>query len=252
MNDYKLCIHCNETKTINNFYKKPKISSYCKNCVSIQTKERQRKFKLKCLEYKGNKCLNCGYNRCNGVLEFHHIDPNEKDFNISSVKTHKFNNKVIKELDKCILLCSNCHREIHNNILNYDVKTNKFSYVENLDIEHWNNKNHFSISEQIDFHSDFKEIKSKNDLILVAQKYNTSQKYIRELFASKGLYFDFNSRKKITIDKDELQKLLWEMPTTKIAKILNVSDVAIKKFANKNGLTKPPRGYWTKIYNNKL
>lgn len=44
---------------------------------------------------------------------------------------------------------------------------------------------------------------------------------------------------------EDLQKLLWEKPTSKIAKELGVSDSAVSKFARKNNLTKPPRGYWT-------
>lgn len=63
--------------------------------------------------YKGGVCQCCKYNKYIGALEFHHINPDEKDFGIS-VKGYTIsweNNK--KELDKCVLVCSNCHREIH-------------------------------------------------------------------------------------------------------------------------------------------
>lgn len=73
------------------------------------------KLKEKCVEYKGGKCIICGYNKCISALEFHHIDPSEKDFRISSgIKRWEL---VEKEISKCILVCSNCHREIHYGLI---------------------------------------------------------------------------------------------------------------------------------------
>jgi hypothetical protein len=55
-------------------------------------------------------------------------------------------------------------------------------------------------------------------------------------------------RRKVTRpSKEELEKLLWEQPTTKIAKELGVSDKAITKWAKSYGIEKPPRGYWAKL-----
>ena len=62
------------------------------------------------MEYKGGKCIVCGYNRCITALEFHHLDPSEKDFAIGG-KTIAWD-KLKVELDKCVLVCANCHREI--------------------------------------------------------------------------------------------------------------------------------------------
>jgi hypothetical protein len=70
-------------------------------------------FKAECISYKGGKCEKCGYNRCPDALEFHHLNPEEKDFEISSVRKYDFA-LVQDELDKCVLLCSNCHREEHS------------------------------------------------------------------------------------------------------------------------------------------
>lgn len=72
---------------------------------------RQRN-KIKAIDYKGGKCEICGYDKSNWSLEFHHTDPNNKDFNISS-KSHFNWDKIKIELDKCILVCKNCHGEIH-------------------------------------------------------------------------------------------------------------------------------------------
>lgn len=69
------------------------------------------KVKKKLVEYKGGKCERCGYDRCIDSLEFHHLDPNEKDFTIGG-KSFSFERLRI-ESDKCILICSNCHKEIH-------------------------------------------------------------------------------------------------------------------------------------------
>ncbi|RJQ51653.1 MAG: hypothetical protein C4526_09410 [Nitrospiraceae bacterium] len=63
------------------------------------------------VEYKGGSCESCGYNRCIEALEFHHYTG--KDFSISEKGYTRSWTKVREELDKCILLCANCHREIH-------------------------------------------------------------------------------------------------------------------------------------------
>ena len=112
----KLCKRCDETRTKDEFYRRRSgndLSPYCKRCTNQQTVERQRRFKQKCVEYKGGKCERCGYNKYYGVLEFHHKDSNEKDFAISKARLTAFNENVKKELDKCLCLCANCHREEH-------------------------------------------------------------------------------------------------------------------------------------------
>lgn len=74
----------------------------------------RKRVKLKLIEYKGGKCELCGYNKCSTSLHFHHKNPNEKDFSISG-KSLSFE-KLKKEVDKCILVCSNCHGEIHEGV----------------------------------------------------------------------------------------------------------------------------------------
>lgn len=73
--------------------------------------EWRRRAKIKLVEYKGGKCERCGYDKCIKALEFHHLNPKEKDFTISG-KSWSFE-RLKKEVDKCILVCSNCHSEIH-------------------------------------------------------------------------------------------------------------------------------------------
>jgi hypothetical protein len=76
----------------------------------------RRKLKQMAVDYKGGKCEKCGYNKCNDALEFHHPDPTQKDFSISNGGCSQAWDKIRIELDKCIMLCSNCHREAHANI----------------------------------------------------------------------------------------------------------------------------------------
>jgi hypothetical protein len=85
----------------------------CKACNVEAVTKKRREIKLKAIEYKGGKCEHCGYNKCPSVFDFHHLDPNKKDFAISSNGHSRSWDRVKKELDKCILLCSNCHRELH-------------------------------------------------------------------------------------------------------------------------------------------
>lgn len=79
-----------------------------------------KKIKEQLIEYKGGKCEICGYNRYFGALEFHHLDPTKKDFGISG-GTKSFE-KLKPEVDKCILVCSNCHREIHGGLIDLSTK----------------------------------------------------------------------------------------------------------------------------------
>ena len=77
-----------------------------KSVVSWRSRTKQ-----KLVDYKGGKCEKCEYNKCIQALEFHHLDPKEKDFTISG-KSWSFE-RLKKEVDKCILVCNRCHTEIH-------------------------------------------------------------------------------------------------------------------------------------------
>jgi len=94
--------------------------SYCKKCYNQQSTFRQIENKKFAVEYKGGKCQQCGYNKCLSSLEFHHLNPHEKDSSIRFTSCSR--EKLLEEISKCILVCANCHREIHAGIqpaLNY-------------------------------------------------------------------------------------------------------------------------------------
>lgn len=85
----------------------------CKLCDNKRAVDRSRDNKLKAIEYKGGCCKQCGYNKNPAALSFHHVNPAEKDPNFAKMKFWSFEN-IKKELDKCVLVCMNCHAEIHN------------------------------------------------------------------------------------------------------------------------------------------
>lgn len=82
------------------------------NCNSCIVLHRKNNIKIKSVEYKGGKCLSCGYNRCINALSFHHVNKAEKKFTIGGNYNRSWKSIQI-ELDKCILLCTNCHIELH-------------------------------------------------------------------------------------------------------------------------------------------
>lgn len=83
------------------------------NRVQAVVQWRQRT-KLKAIAHKGGSCQKCGYCKSVAALHFHHTDPNQKDFNIGG-NTRSWD-RIRTEIDKCILLCANCHTEEHERL----------------------------------------------------------------------------------------------------------------------------------------
>lgn len=114
--DIRFCPRCKSLHPTSNFYSrrgKEGSSVYCKQCTVRQTVERQQAFKKICVEYKGGACEKCGYNKCIAALDFHHKDAGKKDFSISKARLRTLDQTLKNELNKCQLLCANCHREVH-------------------------------------------------------------------------------------------------------------------------------------------
>jgi len=119
------CSRCNTFKDLDQFYKKDKAkgSSFCIHCFSSNSykyqKDKGLSRKITLIKARGGCCTLCKYNKNISALEFHHLDPSKKDFNLDSRRIANNSIEVInKELDKCILICSNCHREIHHPDMN--------------------------------------------------------------------------------------------------------------------------------------
>lgn len=76
--------------------------------------KRRKMLRQKAVDYKGGKCSKCGYDKCIDALEFHH--EKEKSFGISESGNTRSWERVKQELGNCVLVCSNCHREIHSQL----------------------------------------------------------------------------------------------------------------------------------------
>jgi len=74
--------------------------------------ERRRTLKRRAVDLKGGACILCGYDKHQGVLDFHHVDPTLKSFAISGSGFSRSWAKIEAELQKCVLVCANCHREV--------------------------------------------------------------------------------------------------------------------------------------------
>ena len=79
-------------------------------------KNSRQKLKLNLLRAHGSQCSICGYNKCTSALEFHHLNSEEKEFSLGK-NTNIATEKALKETKKCILVCANCHREIHADLI---------------------------------------------------------------------------------------------------------------------------------------
>ena len=79
--------------------------------------KRRLRVKALALEYRGGKCEICGYSKSSRALGFHHLDPAQKDFGIGERGYTRSWDKVRQELDKCVLVCANCHSEIHEGMV---------------------------------------------------------------------------------------------------------------------------------------
>ena len=88
----------------------------CRKCSTDAVTKRRKKIKFLAVEYKGGCCSKCGYNKSVWALDFHHLNPTEKDFSIGTDGNTRSWDEVKKELDKCIMVCRNCHAEIHEEL----------------------------------------------------------------------------------------------------------------------------------------
>lgn len=93
---------------------------FCYDCsprgssVADAHRSQKRAMKHLLVEYKGGKCVECGYDKCEGSLQFHHLNEKDKDFTLSNIKPNAITmSELYEEVDKCVLLCANCHAKKH-------------------------------------------------------------------------------------------------------------------------------------------
>lgn len=175
------------------------------------TYRQERKSTL--VKIMGGKCCLCGYNKYIGALEFHHINPNEKEFNICTGNNRALEKELI-EIKKCILLCSNCHREVHAGL--YD---------------------------NIEFTTSYNDEIAQKELNKVKEKQRKHYYYCNEcgkqLATKSSLCAKCSSnktRKCVHPSKEELKKMIYELPFTEIGRMYGVSGKAVEKWCIKYNL----------------
>lgn len=137
----KVCSTCKVEKPTSAFYKKARnadgLERYCKECHKERNKthylKNRHKYTENAIKYRRDyigwmisvkesmKCVQCSEDHP-ATLDFHHTNPSTKEFTIAQAVTDKIpKSKVIEEISKCIVLCSNCHRKLHYNERNRDI-----------------------------------------------------------------------------------------------------------------------------------
>ena len=126
----KVCLTCKDEKLLEEFNTngwnggkrdgKRKYHAHCKSCMSDQVTETFLSRLRKAIGGGELKCQECGYDKHHSAIDFHHLDPTQKDMMICSLRGCSFK-KIKSEVDKCIMLCANCHRLVHNGVMVVEV-----------------------------------------------------------------------------------------------------------------------------------
>jgi hypothetical protein len=181
------------------------MSNQSKNVISWRNRTKER-----IIQSFGGSCGICGYKKCQRSLDLHHLDPNEKDFSLSAIRARpKSWESIVQELRKCVLLCKNCHGEIHDGMT--DLPDTILRFDESF--------------------ADYKKIleedrkKKYNDLCPICGK----EKFYKQKTCSYVCSAKISG--KYDWDKFDLKKLYIDdkLSMLRIAKLIGCSDVAVKK-----------------------
>lgn len=216
---------------------KNEIITILNNSNYRHVKNSRIRLKEKLVEYKGGKCEICGYNKCIVALDFHHLDPKEKDFNVSSYSVMSYD-KLKDEVDKCILVCSNCHREIHYNEVKKkqieEEKKLKEAYKEILQ-----NREEYvgvKIKDSYKYLIDagiMEDIQNNVHRKEIFKKYHINNKTFNKFLEENNITY---CKRKIVPNrpnKEELLDLLSKYSKSAIAKMFGVSFNAVHKWCKK-------------------
>lgn len=160
----------------------------------------------------GEKCCICGYNKCKAALDLHHINPDEKEFSLSNQCSISWE-KTVNELKKCVLVCANCHREIHYGDFNQQL------------ISTFNEDKANEVTTEINCLKNKKHYYCRN----CGKEISYQRTYCVECA---GL----QHRKAIRPEREDFKQMIRTMPFTMIAKEYNVSDNAIRKWCDSYNL----------------
>lgn len=180
-------------------------SYVCKKCRVEWTTNKRKRIKINLVKCHGGKCNICGYDKCITALQFHHIEPNKKDFNIAKAGGIIAFNKALDETKKCILVCSNCHSEIHAGINKAELKS---SFIGNFFV---------------------KKIKI-NKCKKCNCEINKHRSYCDSCFNNKAPRF--NARKVIRPSLIQLENMVSEIGYSATGRNYGVTDNTIRKWIN--------------------
>lgn len=123
----KTCTKCGRGKPLSHFWKQSKtkdgLNTWCKSCIVEGMKNAARKRKKELVDLFGGECYRCGGKFHQAVFDLHHINPKEKEGALGKLlQSYSIDHpKVLMEMEKCVMLCSNCHRVVHATEENIDV-----------------------------------------------------------------------------------------------------------------------------------
>lgn len=176
-------------------------------------KDYRQRLKERAVYVMGEQCQCCGYNKCITALEFHHLDPKQKDFSFGNNANRSWASTK-EELKKCILLCANCHREIHSN------------YIDSRELKS-------SFNQERANEIDLLVEATKRKEIFYCKKCGT-EIWRGSTYCSNCAKIE--SRQVERPNRIELKNLIRTTPFTQIGKKYQVSDNAIRKWCVAEGL----------------
>lgn len=175
----------------------------------------RRNRKLNLIVACGNKCCICGYSKAVSALEFHHIDPSKKEFGIATNGTCHDIKKDIAEIRKCVLVCANCHREIHEGMFSVD-ELLKYQY----------------------FNEDFialLTVPPRREQIKLCSECGT-EIYWDNKSGLCGICARKRTRKIERPDREEMKELLQKYSFTELGKMFGIADNSVRKWCKSYGL----------------
>ena len=160
----------------------------------------------------GGECACCGYKKCNSALELHHLDPEKKDFTFSD-NTNRAWDMVVQELPKTILVCANCHREIHAGLI--DITTLQSSF---------NNEKAIEVSQTTE-----KSKRGFHFCKVCGKKVSSKAYYCSECYGKTKREVKRPSREQLKLD-------IRTLPMIQVGKKYGVTDNAVRKWCDSMNL----------------
>lgn len=185
---------------------------------SQATSDFRRRRKENLIKVCGSQCVLCGYKKIPAALEFHHIDATQKSYGVATGGTCHDLEKDLAEVKKCILVCANCHREIHSGYYSQE--------------ELW---------EKQVFDEEFATFLREDKALRTSAKTYFCKECGKEItkYSESGLCTDCAHRARRIIERpsrDILKQQIREMPFTQIGLYYGVADNTIRKWCKVENL----------------